>query len=383
MMPMYKELSVYIHIPFCVQKCLYCDFLSAPVTEEVREQYVERLIREIRGEGKNYTDYIVKSVFFGGGTPSLLAPWQVVRIMDCICESFVLESGCEISIEANPGTVSADKVKAWKNAGVNRVSIGAQTLDDEELRRLGRIHTSRDFYHTYELVVKSGFSNVNIDLMTAIPGQSKESCLATLKAVKGLQVKPTHVSAYSLIIEEETPFYEHCPDLPDEEAEREIDKITSEFLNDMGYRRYEISNYALPGFACRHNQVYWRRGNYVGFGIGAASMVENVRFSNARDLKGYLQDGPKKEQVQRLSLEEQMEEFMFLGLRMTEGVSRRAFREAFGQEIDHVYPGIVEKYVKEGLMKESFGSDGQSGQIALTDFGMDVSNVVMADFLLT
>lgn len=378
----HKELSIYIHIPFCVQKCLYCDFLSAPATEEVREQYVERLVQEIRIESGKYADYTVKSIFIGGGTPSLLSPRQITKIMDSIRESYVLEGGSEISIEANPGTVSADKVSAWKGAGVNRVSIGVQTLVDEELRLLGRIHTSRDFYQTYDLVVKSGFSNINVDLMTAIPGQSKESCLATLRGVRELQVMPTHISAYSLIIEEGTPFYMYCPDLPDEETEQEINKITSDFLDDMGYRRYEISNYALPGFACRHNQVYWKRGNYVGFGIGAASMVENVRFFNARDLKGYLQDGPEKEQIQRLSLEEQMEEFMFLGLRMTEGVSRRAFREAFAREIDQVYPGIVEKYVKQGLMKEFSYSGGQSSRIALTDFGMDVSNVVMADFLL-
>lgn len=379
----HNELSIYIHIPFCEQKCLYCDFLSAPATEEVREQYVGRLVQEIRKESGKYADYTVKSIFIGGGTPSLLSPRQITKIMDSIRESYMLEGGSEISIEANPGTVSADKVSAWKGAGVNRISIGVQTLVDEELRLLGRIHTSRDFYQTYDLVVKSGFSNINIDLMTAIPGQSKESCLATLRAVKELQVMPTHISAYSLIIEVGTPFYTYCPDLPDEETEQEINKITSDFLDDMGYRRYEISNYALPGFACRHNQVYWKRGNYVGFGIGAASMVENVRFFNARDLKGYLQEGPEREQIQRLSLEEQMEEFMFLGLRMTEGVSRRAFREAFGREIDQVYPGIVEKYVKQGLMKEFSCSGGQSSQIALTDFGMDVSNVVMADFLLT
>lgn len=383
MMSGWKELSIYIHIPFCVRKCLYCDFLSAPATEEVREQYVERLAQEIREESEKYRDYKIISVFFGGGTPSLLSPWQITKLMDSIHACYRLDKECEISIEANPGTVSEDKVKAWKSAGINRVSIGVQSLSDEELRLLGRIHTSHDFYQTYDLLIKSGFININVDLMTGIPRQSKESCLATLKAVDGLAVRPTHISAYSLIIEEGTPFYEECPMLPEEEMEREIYKITSDFLADKGYQRYEISNYALPGFACRHNQVYWRRGNYAGFGIGAASMVENVRFSNGRDLKVYLRQGPEKEQVQKLSREEQMEEFMFLGLRMTEGVSLEAFREAFGKEIDQIYPGIVEKYRKEGLLKYLYAKDGQRSRIALTDFGMDVSNVIMADFLLT
>lgn len=383
MAPECKELSIYIHIPFCVRKCLYCDFLSAPAEEEVRERYVDRLVQEIREESEKYRNYKITSVFFGGGTPSLLDPWQITRLMDGICECYRLDPECEISIEANPGTVSVDKVKAWKSAGINRVSIGVQSLADEELQLLGRIHTSQDFYQTYELVVKSGFTNINLDLMTGIPGQSRESCLATLKAVERLELRPVHISAYSLIIEEGTPFYEDCPMLPEEETEREIYKITSDFLSQGGYRRYEISNYALPGFACRHNQVYWRRGNYAGFGIGAASMVENVRFSNGRDLKAYLRQGPEKEQVQRLSKEEQMEEFMFLGLRMAEGVSLQAFREAFGKGLLQVYPGIVEKYQKEGLLKYLYSKDGQKSRVALTEFGMDVSNVVMADFLLT
>mgnify|MGYP002510477294 CR=1 FL=1 len=383
MVPGCKELSIYIHIPFCIRKCLYCDFLSVPAAEEVRERYVDRLVQEIREESEKYRKYNITSVFFGGGTPSLLDPWQITRLMDGIREHYRLDPECEISIEANPGTVSADKVKAWKSAGINRVSIGVQSLVDEELRLLGRIHTSRDFYQTYELVAKSGFTNINLDLMTGIPGQSKESCLTTLKAVERLEARPVHISAYSLIIEEGTPFYENCPALPEEETEREIYKITSGFLAERGYWRYEISNYALPGFACRHNQVYWRRGNYAGFGIGAASMVENVRFSNGRDLKAYFRQGPEKEQVQRLSKEEQMEEYMFLGLRMTEGVSLQAFRETFGKELDQIYPGIVEKYQKEGLLKYLYTNDGQKSRVALTEFGMDVSNVVMADFLLT
>lgn len=377
------KISIYLHIPFCVRKCLYCDFLSAPGSDEVRERYVKRLIREITEESVNYGHYKVKSVFLGGGTPSLLTPWQITEVMESVRKNYSLEKDCEISIEANPGTVSEDKAAAWMNAGINRVSIGVQSLVDEELRLLGRIHTVRDFYQTYKTIIKSGFSNINIDLMTAIPGQSPDSCRATLQAVADLEVKPAHVSAYSLIIEEGTPFYQNRPVLPDEETERELYKITYEFLRNEGYQRYEISNYALPGFACRHNQVYWKRGNYVGFGIGAASMVENVRFSNGRDLETYLRYGAQKEQVQKLTVEEQMEEFMFLGLRMTEGVSLKSFYETFGRRVDQVYPGIVEKYVEQGLLRYLCSSEGQKRRVALTEFGMDVCNVVMADFLLS
>ena len=383
MMDRTRELSIYIHIPFCVQKCLYCDFLSAPASDQVRERYAERLVQEIREESRCYGNYRVKSVFLGGGTPSLLTPWQITQIMDSVREHYLLEKECEISIEANPGTVSADKVTAWKDAGINRVSIGLQSFVEEELRLLGRIHDREDFYRTYDLIIKSGFSNINIDLMTAIPGQSKKSCLATLQAVAALEVKPVHVSAYSLIIEEGTAFYRERPVLPDEETERELYKITCDFLEREGYQRYEISNYAMPGFACRHNQVYWKRGNYAGFGIGAASMVENVRFSNGRDLASYLECGPVKEQIQKLSVEEQMEEFMFLGLRMAEGVSFGEFYHMFGEEIEKVYPGIVEGYVEKGLLQYLCGADGRRERIALTKSGIDVSNVVMADFLLT
>lgn len=378
-----KELSIYVHIPFCVRKCLYCDFLSAPASDEVRARYVDRLIREIREESTNYVNYKVKTIFFGGGTPSLLEPVQITGIMNSLRENYSLEKECEITIEVNPGTCSKERADAWRNAGVNRVSIGLQSLEDMELKALGRIHSANEFYETYEKLVKTGFNNINIDLMTAIPGQTMESCCKTLQAVTTLTPAPVHISAYSLIIEEGTPFFENTPILPDEDTEREMYKITNDILSKSGYQRYEISNYAKPGFACRHNKVYWQRGNYVGFGIGAASLVENVRFLNGRDLKRYLENGPVKENKQELSLQEQMEEFMFLGLRMTQGVSEGKFRRLFGKAVDEVYPGIVDKHIKNGLLRRFFDLLEDEERIALTDRGIDVSNVVMADFLLT
>ncbi|MBD5474202.1 MAG: oxygen-independent coproporphyrinogen III oxidase [Lachnospiraceae bacterium] len=378
-----KELSIYVHIPFCVQKCLYCDFLSAPASKEVRRHYVDRLIREIKGESESYVNYKVKTIFLGGGTPSLLEPAQIAGIMNSIHENYSLEKDCEITIEVNPGTCSKERADAWRNAGINRVSIGLQSLEDMELKALGRIHSADEFYETYEEVVKTGFNNINIDLMTAIPGQTMESCCKTLRAVTTLNPAPVHISAYSLIIEEETPFFENTPVLPDEDTEREMYKITNDILFKSGYQRYEISNYAKPGFECRHNEVYWQRGNYAGFGIGAASLVENVRFTNGRDLKRYLENGPVKENRQELSQEEQMEEFMFLGLRMMQGVSEKKFQRLFGRTIDQVYPGIVDKHIKNGLLQRFFYLLEREERIMLTDRGIDVSNVVMADFLLT
>ncbi len=378
-----KELSIYIHIPFCVRKCLYCDFLSAPASAEVKARYADRLIREIREESISYVNYKVKTIFIGGGTPSLLEPDQIAGIMAALRENYLLNKDCEISIEVNPGTCLKELADAWRETGINRVSIGLQSLEDKELKAMGRIHSADDFYKTYEILVKTGFNNINVDLMTAVPGQTIESCSRTIRAVAALNPAPVHISAYSLIIEEGTPFFENTPMLPDEDTEREMYKITNDILSESGYQRYEISNYAKPGFACRHNKVYWQRGNYVGFGIGAASLVENVRFTNERDLKRYLENDSVKENRQELSRQEQMEEFMFLGLRMTQGVSEKEFQKLFDRTVEQVYPGIVDKHIKNGLLRRVFDLMEGEERIALTDRGIDVSNVVMADFLLT
>ena len=384
-----KKLAIYIHIPFCVRKCLYCDFLSAPASDETKEQYVQALCREIREERKSYVNYKIETIFLGGGTPSLLSGEQLDRILGTVFDAYQVADDCEISMEVNPGTVTKEKLKAYKRAGVNRLSIGMQSAVEEELQSLGRIHSSEDAFDTYDLAVKTGFNNINIDLMSAIPGQTKESWKESLKRILDLEPAPAHVSAYSLIIEEGTPFFEKTPTLPDEDTEREMYKITNDILSEAGYLRYEISNYAKPGFACRHNCTYWERGSYAGFGIGAASLVEQVRFSNTRNLKDYLGKYLKnatvaiKENRQELSVEEQMEEFMFLGLRMMRGVSAGKFSDLFGKTIEQVYPGIVEKYCRQGLLQKIPEQGSGEVRIALTERGIDVSNVIMADFLLT
>lgn len=394
-----KRLSIYIHIPFCVRKCLYCDFLSFPSDEKGMDRYVEALCKEIVWESKSYVNYTVPTIFIGGGTPSLLPGEKTEKLLRTVYEHYHVEENCEISMEANPGTITPEKLECWRRAGINRLSVGLQSGDDKELKALGRIHSSADFFQAYEEIIKFGFNNINVDLMSAIPGQDMESWKETLNKVLALNPPPVHISAYSLIIEEGTPFYENTPELPDEDTECEMYKITNDILCAHGYRQYEISNYAKPGYECRHNQVYWRRGNYVGFGLGAASMVENVRFSNTSSMDSYVNyyadvgcenmtdngrlESIIKQDVKKLSIEEQMEEFMFLGLRMTSGVSEEEFFREFGKCIYEVYPKIVEDFCEKGLLKRSIDKETGEHRIFLTRYGIDVSNIVMAEFLLT
>lgn len=385
-----RPLSIYIHIPFCVRKCLYCDFLSAPASGETMEAYASCLCREIEAAGKLYPDHEVRTVFFGGGTPSILKKERICQIMEVLRRAFSLAEDAEITIEVNPGTVDADKLAAYYAAGINRLSIGVQSLQENELQALGRIHSAEDFFQTYSMAIKSGFNNINVDLMSAIPEQTLESCQDTLRQLLSLDRPPSHISAYSLIIEEGTPFYENTPVLPDEEMDRIFYKITNDILKAAGYHRYEISNYAREGCECRHNRVYWERGEYLGFGIGAASLMQETRFSNIRDLQTYLKllsgeaaDGPStgqltehlRQEVSHLTEREQMEEFMFLGLRLTEGVSKKRFFKTFGKKFTDVYPGISEKLIREGLLVQ------EGDRLKLTELGLDVSNRVMAEFL--
>lgn len=395
-----EPISLYIHIPFCIRKCQYCDFLSAPATVPEQKSYMEALCREILQEAPNYTEYEVVSVFVGGGTPSVLAPEEIRNLFRVLYDSYSFRKECEITIEVNPGTISAEKLSCYLACGINRLSIGLQSAQNNELRALGRIHGYEDFQKTYEMAVKSGFSNINVDLMAAIPEQSLSSYRDTLQRVLELSPPPSHISAYSLMIEEGTPFYEKTPELPDEDTEREMYKITGEILERAGYYRYEISNYAKEGRECFHNKVYWSRGNYIGFGIGSASLFQEHRWKNQTDINSYVnyfetknsaepdRQGKQENEgmrceMQELSVEEQMEEFMFLGLRMMKGVSEQEFYQHFHRTFAQTFPGIVEKYEKLGLLtREKIGNTDFS-VVKLTSHGIDVSNVVMADFLLT
>ena len=397
-----KPLGIYVHIPFCIQKCLYCDFLSAPSDDATRESYVNALLAEIDAQAPLYKSFQVHTVFFGGGTPSLLMPEQTAAILERLYQrfSFLPEKEMEITLEANPGTLTEEKLRAWRKAGVNRLSIGLQSAHDEELKSLGRIHTWKEFLWGYEAARRAGFSNLNIDLMSALPGQSVDSWMDTLESI--VELRPEHVSAYSLIIEEGTPFYdwygpqdaaseerqigERKP-LPSEEEDRLMYERTGEYLAKKGYGRYEISNYALPGFACRHNLSYWERTDYAGFGLGAASLRENVRWSNTAELAEYLAHASQmgeetriKKEMTRLSVQDQMEEFMFLGLRKTEGVSASAFERLYGKPLEAVYEEPVERLIREGLLLRYRKADG-SVFFRLSARGIDVSNYALAMFL--
>lgn len=379
-----KELEIYIHIPFCVRKCNYCDFLSFPEKDAVKDVYMEAINREIKMKSKQYKDYQVISVFIGGGTPTAVKPEWIYRTMETLKGCFELSLEAEITMEMNPGTLQKEALELYGRAGINRLSIGLQSAEDTQLKRLGRIHTYEQFLDTYKKVREAGFENVNVDLMSGLPGQSIESWKLTLEKVLALNPPPEHISAYSLIVEEETPFFDAFQagelELPQEEEERQMYHITKEVLKGHGYERYEISNYGKKGKECNHNLGYWQRKNYVGFGIGAASMVENVRFSNGTDLKAYLKnpcDCVENRQV--LSKAEQIEETMFLGLRMTEGVSCSKFQAQFKTSVWEIYGRVLDKYKKNGLM-EMYERDGE-GFVRLTEAGMDVSNYVMADFM--
>ena len=377
---MMRNLGIYIHIPFCVSKCAYCDFFSAPADEGVREKYAAALVRQIKENTLvNPADYRVVSVFLGGGTPSILSCGMMRDILAAVRESYALTDDCEITIECNPGTVDEDKLRTYMELGVNRLSFGLQSVNDDELAALGRIHTFRDFLDSYELARKTGFDNINVDLISAIPGQTISSWLKTLETVVKLGTK--HISAYSLIMEEGTPLYERYKrgeelKLPDEEEERAIYYLTGEYLEKAGFHRYEISNYAREGFECRHNKLYWKRVPYVGFGAGASSFINDVRYDGIRDMKLYTANPVNAFGTPEIvSTKDAMAEFMYLGLRLTEGVRREDFALQFGKSLDEVYGEIVKKYVSSGHMTD------EGSNIRLTPKGTDVSNYIFSDFL--
>lgn len=370
-------LELYVHIPFCVRKCQYCDFLSGPSDEETKDRYIEALLKEIRA-AEHTEDYEIVSVFIGGGTPSALKAEAIASIMRTLQEQFFFCEDAEVTIEANPGTVDLEKLTIYRNVGINRLSLGLQSTDAEELKLLGRIHSYEEFLKSYEWARKAGFSNINIDLMFAIPGQTGEAWRQHLYQVA--ELNPEHISAYSLIIEEGTPFAEQNLDLPDEDTEYQMYEDTAEILERYGYRQYEISNYAKQGYMCRHNAGYWQRLEYLGFGLGASSLYGGMRFSNTHQMQEYLKESRNPDQIRKdvtvLSRNEQIEEFMFLGLRMTEGISEKKFEENFDVRLMDIYGDILQKYEETGFVEHI------ETKWRLTRKGIHVSNHILADFLL-
>lgn len=380
-----QPLGLYVHIPFCIRKCNYCDFLSAPATDEVKEQYVTALCQEIKSYEEQGKGYFLATVYFGGGTPSVLQTEQLERIMETIRATFSMEEGqAELTIEVNPGTVTKESLSAFRKMGFNRLSVGVQSAKKEELELLGRIHTFEDAKQCVKWAREAGFDNISMDVISALPKQSSEDYKETLEAVLSLQ--PEHISSYSLIIEEATPFYEKYAEgkeleqeLPDEDTDRAMYAYTKERLKKAGYERYEISNYAKPGFESRHNSSYWTGREYLGVGLGASSLFTNARYHNEMNLQEYIRQVTAGEDVrremERLVEAEKMEEFMILGLRRMCGISKAEFKERFGCAIETVYGPAIRKLEAQGLLKE------QGDTIALTELGIDVSNQVFIEFI--
>lgn len=413
-----KELELYIHIPFCVHKCSYCDFLSAPAGRQVQNAYMETLLKEIhtktvqRYAGKAVENAeTVTSIFIGGGTPSVVEASWIEKLLAVLRAGYKLADSVEVSMEVNPGTVTRQALAIYKKAGINRLSIGCQSMQDKELKRLGRIHTAEQFQECYRWAREAGFDNINVDLMSALPGQTMKDWEENLLQV--LALEPEHVSAYSLILEENTPFYDLWQKGALEETEEKLERAmywrTDELLSAAGYVHYEISNYARPGFLCRHNCGYWTRTDYLGFGLGAASLDDHVRYKNTEDLDRYLQSGGMEyQEKQPLSGQDEMEETMFLGLRMLQGVDLQKFADTFGVAAEAVYGTVLEEGRQEGLLTDEAGTGqnpltdetgvgqnsltseadmgrkllpGEGARLRLTPRGIDVSNYVMAKFL--
>ena len=412
-----SPVSLYLHLPFCVRKCRYCDFLSGPYDAAVRRRYLRALETEIRLSAETFGNGSLSAdtVFLGGGTPSLLDADELAHLMAVLSESFRILPGAEITLECNPGTVGREKLLAFREAGINRLSIGVQSFRDEELKLLGRIHTVEEARQCVLDARWAGFDNISLDLISALPGQNIGQWMESLR--EAVALAPEHISAYSLILEDGTPLKEAAlegklPRLPDEDEDRKMYHETRSFLAEHGYHRYEISNYAKKGFESRHNSGYWTGHPYLGFGIGAASFYAGCRWSHTRSMTSYLQalesagasagasaksDGESLSSAEKakghrcqeyaevlesiyeekeiLSEKDRMAEFMFLGLRRMQGVSEAEFLRCFGRTMEEVYGPVLKRYQELHMLQR------EGGRIFLTERGIDVSNAVMADFL--
>lgn len=370
---MNDKFGIYIHIPFCVRKCNYCDFCSGNYSDEIKEKYVDRLIDEIKDK-LSQRKIVVDSIFIGGGTPSILESRELGRILECLYSYIDLDPDSEISIECNPGTVNVDKLKDYKSFGINRLSFGLQSAVDEELKVLGRIHTYKEFEESFRLARQVGFDNINVDLMSAIPKQNKETFLYSLEKVKDLN--PEHISVYSLIIEEGTPFYDMELDLVDEDVEREMVALTAQVILPE-FNQYEISNYSKAGYECKHNIKYWTRKPYLGFGIAAASLDGDIRYKNTLDINNYIQAKTNiYDEYENLSLNDQISEYIFLGLRMNKGINVEEFKLLFKTDIFDIFKNVLNKHIESGLLIY------ENEFLYLSDKGRDLCNYVCSDFII-
>ena len=375
------DLALYVHIPFCLKKCNYCDFISFPNKFDYVEKYTDALVKEIRLYSSVGKKFKLNTVFIGGGTPSSINSIYIEKIMDGIYKYFDTNELKEVTIETNPKTLDKEKLVRYRESGINRISMGVQTLNDNLLKILGRIHNTEDFYKNYDLVRNLGFNNVNLDLMFGLPFQTLEDVIYTLKEV--IKLEPTHLSFYGLIVEKGTKFYDLNNrgklNLPDEDLERAMYHKGMEYLVSNGYEHYEISNFAKKGYECKHNLFYWELKPYIGLGIGAHSNIFGKRYWNFADIKEYissLDNGSfpvSEEEV--IDKDMEMAEYCILGLRLIRGIDKKNFLGRFGIDIKEIYGKIIERHVKGGLLYEN------ENRIYLTKRGLDLSNIVEVDFL--
>lgn len=374
-------LMIYVHVPFCVQKCKYCDFFSGPFGPEAEARYFDMVLREIAESPYAGGHREVSSIYFGGGTPSSVSPSNIEAVIRGLNRSFTIREDVEITLEANPGTVSSETLSAYRSFGINRLSFGLQTADDRLLQKIGRIHTFETFLESYRLAREAGFKNLNVDLMAGLPLDTPENFENGLKTV--LDLRPEHFSVYSLMIEENTPFYALygpngtcAEELPDEDAERTMIHRAKEVLEASGYRQYEISNFSLPGFESRHNEGYWTHRPYLGFGSAAASFIDGKRFRNALRLD--YADVPYEE-TETLTGKELENEFLMLGLRRLDGVSDETFTARFGHSFFDTKGEEIGRLTRDGLL-ETVQCQTEK-KIRLTKRGLDLANLVFQAFL--
>lgn len=362
--------GLYIHIPFCLKKCSYCDFVSFSNKESYHEAYIDKLIQELL----KYKNYNVDTIFIGGGTPTILAPELIERLLFTVRKHFPYSQ--EFSIEANPKTLDEQKLSILKKNGVNRLSIGIQSFNDNELKMLGRVHTALEGEQTI-LLAREYIPNFNMDIMTALPLQTMNTLMNTLN--KAISLNPTHISCYSLIIEENTPFYDLCRDgkmnLPTDEQDREMYHNICAYLKENGYNQYEISNFAKTGYECRHNIKYWKCEEYIGVGIAAHSYLDGKRFYNVSSMEKYLNGIYSENEPDILTREDKIGEFMIMGLRMNEGISEDEFKIRFGEKIEDLYSKQLNKFIRLGLINYN------NKRYMLTERGFDLSNSILCEFL--
>lgn len=374
-MGMKKSLGLYIHIPFCIKKCLYCDFCSLPKSAGAdMRAYCAELCRRIAAESEKCKEYTVDTVYFGGGTPTLLPIECFSDLMQCIFSNYEVSKDAEISCECNPASCGEEYLKELRALGINRLSIGLQSIHENELRALGRSHSFSDFCDIFHSARRAGFDNISVDLMYGIPEQTPQSFRRSLETLVALS--PEHISAYGLKIEDGTPFasMRDSLSLPDEDAEFEMYLVLTNFLAENGYAKYEISNFSKQDKESRHNLRYWQRKDYIGFGVAAHSCFEGARYGNSRDIRAFIEGRDITAEHSVLDATDEQNEYLMLGLRLSRGIELADFRERFGKDLCRVCPDI-ERWISGGLMKLS------EGRLSFTDSGFFVSNAILSELI--